>query len=161
MLTVVCNEEEFDATFVQRFKDHLNADVFLGFPPRTVKCQDITSTRQYHADYGYYWEVTYEFEVREKITADDGTVIVAGWDEEVLNCGLRELDLDGNPRAICIKGAPVTSPVLLTLQGRHVGSSTEPHYLTFKMYLDADFDKLAKIPKDLLEVASELGRGGS
>jgi len=128
--------------------------------PNTVKCHDITADKVYHADYGYYAEVTYEFEIREYQIDASGNILVNGWFETVLNAGLRQIDINGNPAQIMINNTPVTSPVMLTTGGRYVGAAGQPHYIDFQIYPSADFDKL-NIDKDILNYKSVPGAGGS
>jgi len=160
LLTITRNEPSFDASLAQTFKDHVNAGPFLGYDPNTVKCHDITADKVYHADYGYYAEVTYEFEIREYQIDASGNILVNGWFETVLNAGLRQIDINGNPAQIMINNTPVTSPVMLTTGGRYVGAAGQPHYIDFQIYPSADFDKL-NIDKDILNYKSVPGAGGS
>jgi hypothetical protein len=161
ILTIVQNEPNFDIGRVQSFKDTVNSDVFLGFDPNTVKCQDITAERVYHADWGYYWRVTYEFEIRPiYIPKGSTTPVDVGWTELVLNAGYRYLSVaTGNPAPVLVQGAPVSAPVALTQAGQYVPAAS-PYYLAFDIYPASEFAGLP-IDQTLLSVGSSPGEGGS
>lgn len=163
VLTLVRNEPRFNAQYVQTFKDTCNQDIFLMiYKANTVKCADVTAEREYQADWGYYWVVTYQFEIRESITLDDGTVVADGWNELVLNKGLHEWDTtgpSGSKTNILIGSAPVTTPVPINADGFYDPANL-PFYRAFQVYPLADFDKFA-FPDDLLTVGSHPGQGGS
>jgi hypothetical protein len=148
---------------VQTFKDTVNKGVFLTiYQPNTVKCSDVTAERDYQADWGYYWVVTYQFEIREFVVDALNNIIYEGWTEVVLNTGLRELDTtgpSGSLAPILIKGAPVTSPVMINKDGLY-NPQSEPAYLRFQLYPLQDFDKF-NFPADLLTVGSVPGPPGS
>ena len=163
-LTIVRNEPSFDSQYVQTFKDTVNKGLFLEtYLPNTVKCADVTAEREYQADWGYYWVVTYSFEIREFITDAANNVIVAGWFEIQPNVGLRELKTPFTPSAglkpIRIQGEAVTKPVMIGQDGTY-DPAFDPCYLQFQLYPLADFDKF-NFPKDLLTVSSIPGGGGS
>ena len=163
VLTLVRNEPTFNSQYVQTFKDTCNQDTFLTiYKANTVKCSDVTAERDYQADWGYYWVVTYVFEIRESITLTDGTVIADGWNELLLNKGLREYDPDGGSGSlmpILIKGDPVTTPVPIGVNGDY-NPNNLPYYRAFQIYPLADFAKF-NFPADLLTVGSIPGGGGS
>jgi hypothetical protein len=162
-LTLVRNEPTFNSQYVQTFKDTVNKGVFLTiYQPNTVKCSDVTAERDYQADWGYYWVVTYQFEIREFVVDALNNIIYEGWTEVVLNTGLRELDTtgpSGSLAPILIKGAPVTSPVMINKDGLY-NPQSEPAYLRFQLYPLQDFDKF-NFPADLLTVGSVPGPPGS
>jgi hypothetical protein len=164
LLTLVRNEPTFNAQYVQTFKDTCNQDTFLTiYKANTVKCSDVTAEREYQADWGYYWLVTYIFEIRESITLSDGTVIFDGWTELVLNKGLHEYRDIFTPslglKPVIMGGAPVTSPVPIGVTGSYDPDNT-PYYRAFQIYPLQDFSKL-NFPDDLLTVGSIPGQGGS
>jgi hypothetical protein len=163
VLTLVRNEPTFNSAYVATFKDTCNQDIFLTiYKANTVKCSDVTAERDYQADWGYFWVVTYIFEIRESITLDDGTVITDGWNEYVLNKGLHEYDPDGGPgslKPIIIGSSPVTSPVPIGVNGDYKPTN-EPYYRAFQIYPLQDFNKFA-FPEDLLTVGSKPGLPGS
>lgn len=163
VLSIVRNESRFDPLYAGLFKDTINGGTFLGYDPHTVKCADITAKREYHADYGYFWEVLYTFELRPVRRDSNGELIDAGWVELVLNAGLRQKSADGSKvEQILVQEAPVSSPVLLAESGRSFiasGVTPTPHYLRFQLYPERDFD-VFNFPEDLLTVGSLPGQGG-
>lgn len=64
-LTVVRNEATFPVMLVQSYWDRLNSDVFNGWPPGTVKVEDIRAASQYREAQGFF-RVTYEFLFRNE-----------------------------------------------------------------------------------------------
>lgn len=165
-LTIVRNEPTFNSQYVQTFKDTVNQDVFLTiYAPNTVKCADVTAEREYDADWGYYWVVTYLFEIREQITDAANNVIYNGWIEEVPNLGLREwVDVTDHSKGVQAvlfgDGTPATKPVQLSETGLYLGGDADPFYRSFQLYPLQDFEKF-NFPRDLLTVGSIPGRGGS
>ena len=142
VLTFVRNEITYSDQYASQFKDAVNSDTFLGYPPNTVKCRSITAERVYASDWGYYWPVTYDFEFRDD---PDGN----GYTELILNAGFRQL-VSGTPQTIVINGAPISSPVPLTQAGLYTPGST-PYYLEFTMFPSIQFAQL-NIPQDLFTV---------
>ena len=156
-------ETQYNDSWAQQFRDTVNADTFLGWNPGQVKCRDIQGERQYSTDYGYYWEVSYEFEFRigsttvidqtDQFGSPLGTSTnTTGWKERVLNAGLRQLvNGTGDPSQIMIDGALVTSPVPLQENGSYepLTGSVDPYYLEFTLYPSAPFSQL-NIPTNVL-----------
>ncbi len=141
VLTITRNEPQYNEVWVNQFVDHVNSDPFLGWAMDTVKCKDIVGKRVWDKDWGYHWEVSYEFEFRPE-----------GWTSKLLNAGYRELDGSGDPQMVLVSGAPVSSPVALTEAG-HYDPDASPFFLEFREFEHADFDFL-NIPEDIL-TASE------
>ena len=165
VLTIVRNEATFDPLYAGNYKDTCNGTVFLGYDINTVKCDDIVAKREYHADYGYYWEVTYTFTLRLVRYDSSNVLIDNGWTEEILNCGLRQISVaDGNAHQILIDKAPVSAPVLLNKAGQYIGPSSgvtaTPIYLEFQIYPQMDYT-VFNFPSDMLTVSSVPGLGGS
>jgi hypothetical protein len=144
LLTITRNEETFSEAYVKQFRDTVNFDTFLGYPPNTVKCRDIVGDQEYDADWGMYWEVKYEFEIR-----DDSDTDGDGWTLVVLNAGLREKKTSGAaPTEVMMGGKPVSDPVLLNQAGLYVPGA-DPYYLEFHIYPEKNFADL-NIPEDIL-----------
>lgn len=156
--TVTRNLATFDPTWIDAFKDHVNSTAWMGFPANTVLCKDIGADRQYDADFGYYWAVTYEFAFRP-IWVDGSIIIQPGWSTQVLSAGLRQL-VGGAVKQILIDGAPTSSPVALKSDGSW-DPAADPVYLTFDLLPEVDLAGL-DLPSDLFSVAT-LGSpvGGS
>ncbi len=146
VLTFVRNEAVYVESWASQYRDSVNSDNFLGFLPNTVKCKDIQGQRQYTADYGNYWKVSYEFEFRIGYTKQDGTT--TGWTALVLNAGLRQ-NVNGVPAQITINNSLITSPVALTQDGLY-DPAADPVYLEFTLYPALPFSFL-NIPDNVLD----------
>jgi hypothetical protein len=166
--TITRNEATWDGTLTQ-YCDSVNSEPFLGLAPNTVKLNNVSAERQYQADFGYYWEVTYEFEVRPIIYAVDANgdpinedtglpppddvggplIIQNGWTDKVLNAGLLQKNTAGDATEhIIISGSPVSQPVQLNNDGRY-DPEGEPVYLDVNRFPAISFQVLG-IPEDLL-----------
>lgn len=131
VLRIVRNEQTYSPTLALSWKDTINTDVWNGFAARTVKCGEIPAELRWNQECGYYYEVTYEFEINP-----------SGWKKEVLDQGLRKL-VSGAQQAITdSKGQPVTSPVLLDGSGAPLASGADPVFLQFSIYNEAAFSGL-------------------
>jgi hypothetical protein len=162
-LDFVRNELTYNPAYANSYADTINTDSFLGYQQYQVKCKSITGKRIYSADYGFYWEVHYAFEFRNKTFPNfnaQGNTQTFGFQELVLNAGLRQLDLSQNPPAlkqILINGSPITSPVALAQNGtilnntwyQTTGENPTPYYLTFTNFPQSTFANL-NIPQDIL-----------
>jgi hypothetical protein len=146
VVTIVRNERAYDPAIVSTYKNRTNDGVWLaapslpgvtggfaGYDDNTMKCCDISAVRQYDADWGVYWEVSYEFELRPDT-----------WEVQILNAGLRSLDGSGHLKQIvAADGAAVSSPVCLEADGTYDPTSPPtPNYLTFQPYRKVDFSGL-------------------
>jgi hypothetical protein len=151
VVTIVRNEKKYDPKVVKLFKNKVNdgtcfasADgFFAGFDDQTLKVNDISAKRVYDPDWGVYFEVTYEFEVRPET-----------WDVKILNAGLRSLGTTTAGTAlkqIVVQGHPVANPVCLKSDGTFDPTNPPaPNYLTFKQYAKVDFTPL-NIPGDIFK----------
>lgn len=141
-LKLIRNESTYNQTYADQYKDCVNSDVFLGYPPNCVKCADIQGERTYDADWGYYWTVTYLFEFRDD---DDGN----GYTELVLNAGYRQLaGGTGTPQQITIDGQAITDAVPLQKDGSYQPGA-DPYFLEFTLFPAVEFAGL-NIPDELL-----------
>jgi hypothetical protein len=146
-LTFIRNESTFNDDYASQFKDTVNSDVFLGYPPNTAKCGDIKGERAYDADWGDYFKVRYEFEFRDD---DDGY----GYTHLVRNAGYRQLvGGSGSPvNVVDANGSTVTDAVPLRENGSY-DPSAEPYYLQFALFPAVEFSAL-NIPDDVLDAKS-------
>lgn len=132
ILQLVRNEPTFDLTLAEDFRDTVNQNVWWGYNPRCVKVSNISSTRQFNQDIGFFWETTYEFHINENT-----------WDENVLDAGVMQLNGSGSDIVpISKNGIPVPDPVPLNGSGAPLSVGGTPNYLTFQVYPTSDFSKL-------------------
>jgi hypothetical protein len=158
-LSFVRNEATYNDNYAQQFRMSLNSDVFLGFQPLQAKCKNIDGERIYSSDYGYYWRVSYEFEFRIAYFYSPSTqqTTTYGFQEIVLNAGLRKLLSNGTLSQILVDGTPITNPVALTKDGvplnstwaQSASSNPNPYYLIFQNYPTQAFAQL-NIPPNIL-----------
>jgi hypothetical protein len=144
-LKFVRNEATYNDSYAAQWKDTVNSDEFLGYPPNTVKCADINAERIYDTDWGYYFRVTYDFEFRDD---DDGN----GYTKEILNAGYRQLvGGAGDPVNVTdANGNTVTDAVPLQEDGSY-DPTADPYFLQFQEFAQLEFKNL-NIPDDLLTV---------
>lgn len=142
-LKIIRNESTYNDDYASQFKDTVNADVFLGYPPNTVKCADIFAQRFYDSDWGFYHRVSYTFEFRDD---DDGK----GYTLEILNQGYRQLvNGTGSPVNVTdANGQIVTDAVNLQQNGAYTPGAN-PYYLEFQEFPAIQFAQL-NIPDDIL-----------
>ena len=144
VLKFVRNESTYNDAYASQFKDCVNSSDFLGYPPNTVKCSDISGERIFDADWGYFARVTYEFEIRDD---DDGNgytklILNAGYRQKVSGSGLPINVVDGS-------GNTVTDAVPLQENGAY-SPTADPYFLEFTEFPQIDFSDL-NIPDDLLD----------
>lgn len=146
VLTIVRNEAQYNDAYASQFKDAVNSDEFLGFPPNTVKCADIKAERFYDPDWGYWYRVSYRFEFRDD---DDGN----GYSQMILNAGYRQkVNGTGTPVNITINGQNITDAVPLQKDGSYQPTA-DPYFLEFAEFPSVAFAGM-NIPDDLLTVDS-------
>jgi hypothetical protein len=137
-LSIVRNEQTYDPSYADTYRDAVNNAVWFGglFDVGTAKCCGILGTLQYNPTCGYYYEVTYEFEINYNT-----------WKKKILDQGLYTLDSSNvySP-ALDDKGAPVTQPVLLDGAGAKLAEGAAPVYLEFEVYSMVDFGPLGLDP---------------
>ena len=82
-LTITRNESNYDAKRARRFINAINADPFLGEPPKTWRITNIDASE--HSEQGLtFYEVAYELVFKE-----------ATWTKELLDIGFREFNTSG------------------------------------------------------------------
>lgn len=141
------NESTYNDAYASQYKDATNSDEFLGYPPNTAKTSSIGNERIYDPDWGNYFRMTYDFEVRDD---DDGK----GYTLEVLNAGYRQLvNGAGSPvNVVDASGNTVTDAVPLQQNGAYVPTAA-PVYLAFQEFASIAFEGL-NIPDDILTANS-------
>lgn len=149
-------EKSFNPDWILLYKNRVNHAPWLGWSSESVLIRDITGERTRDPDWGVLWNVTYTFAFKPSVTVmtgDGEKVVQPGWAERVLNAGLRQ-KVSGKLEAILsANGAPVSSPVPLDADGKALGASDDPVYLTFNTRLKADFGDL-NMPSDLFSAST-------
>lgn len=142
-LKFVRNESTYNDDYASTFKDTVNNDVFLGYPPNTAKCADISGERVYDPDWGYFFRVTYQFEFRD---TTDGN----GYSRQTNSVGYRQLPGgSGSPTNILDpNGKQITDAVPLQKDGSYQPGK-DPYIITFVDFASVDFADL-NIPDDVL-----------
>jgi hypothetical protein len=143
VLKFIRNEPTYDDLYASSWKDTTNEDEFLGYAPNTVKCRGIKGERFYDADWGFYWQVTYEFEFR---VDDDGK----GFTQRILNAGYRYLK-GGAGQPVNILDAnnqPTHDARALKQSGDLLGATDDPYYNEFVEFPPMTFADL-NIPEDI------------
>lgn len=137
-LRIIRNEKSFDAKYADAWKDTLNKKTFFGFDPGTVKMTMPTGDLEYNPVCGFFYPVTYEFEINPD-----------GWRKKILDQGMRTADANTGDISPCVDkdGNPVTTPVLLDGSGGQLQSGDDPFYMEFDIYNEADFGVLNLDPK--------------
>jgi hypothetical protein len=134
---------DFDETWPERYRDTINDDTCLGYPPLWVKCNKITAERKWSASLkipkinnGYFYDVGFEVAINPDT-----------WVKMVLDQGYRELDSSGNKTIITLSdGTAVTTPVPLDGNGKKIlvkaGGPLVGVYLNFHAYREQHFAPL-------------------
>lgn len=147
ILFFVRNEATYNDAYASQYKDTVNQDEFLGFPPNSVKCRDIKGERFFDSDWGWWFKVYYQFEFDDD---DDGN----GFTQLIASMGYRQLvDGSGDP-VNCTDGdgSQVTDAVPLQKDGSYQPGEP-PYFIPFQQFSQSKFADL-NIPDDLLYVAS-------
>jgi hypothetical protein len=142
VLKLIHNEQNYNQSYADIYKDTVNSDVFLGYPPNTVKCMDITGERRWDADWGWAWQVTYIFEFRDD---DDGN----GYYEMVPSLGyMQKANGVGLPVPILVNGQQPSDAVPLQENGAY-SPPADPYLIQFQLFPMIAFESL-NIPQDIL-----------
>lgn len=135
MLTITRAEPTYDPILTYNYRSAVNADEFWGFPPGVWKMKDRRGTRTYNPDAqtasGYYWEVTYEFELNP-----------LGWTRQILDQGLKVAGAGGGSSENATDGAgdPAMSPILLDGKGGKLAAGQPPVFLSFDIFNVLPYD---------------------
>lgn len=146
VLKIVRNELTYDPLLALDWKDRINEDSWYGFEPGTVKAGEFPGELRFNAECGFYYEVSYEFEIQPD-----------GWVKKLLDQGMRTLNATSGKLANVLdeKGHQVSSPVLLDGSGQKLASGADPVILEFNIYKTARFADLN------FDFASAPGQGGA
>ncbi len=134
-LKIVRNERTYNAQYAMLWKDTINADMFFYFPPHSVKLSTPLAELEYNPVCGFYYVVTYQFEINPK-----------GWEKPVLDQGMRQLVAGVKVKMTDDSGADLSSPLPLDGAGSKLVSGSDPTYIIFEVYREADFSLLGLNP---------------
>lgn len=147
VLVVIRNESTYNDQYASQFKDAVNQDAFLGYPPNTVKCKDINAEgRFWDPDWGWYFKVKYQFEFR---VDDDNN----GYTQLIASLGYRQLvNGTGSPVNILdANGNEITDAAPLQQNGSY-RAGQPPYFIPFQEFPQVNFADL-NIPDDILYIA--------
>lgn len=122
------NEATFNEELAYAYRDAVNSDKFANQKPGTVKVMGIQANRQFDSQYGYYYEVTYNFQVNKN-----------GWDVPVLDQGFNFINLMGEKEKIMLNNQPVNEPQLLNGDGLKLIDGAPAVFLKFRIYAHLPF----------------------
>jgi len=147
------NEEFFDTATAKKYKGAVNEDVWTvqgqTFQPGEVRC-NIFDGRQTRAAGLVFWQVTYEFQIRDN--PDD----LGGWKLRFLNQGFREktgtetyLDDEGIEKERFLyatikdaEGSPLSQPTLLDGDGKKIPKDGNPWFMEYDIFKKETFNNL-------------------
>lgn len=141
VVVVVKNLPTYDAGFLLRYGNAINADPFLGGKPKQWKCLPITAEEQFENGIRY-WVHTFRFDYRDE-----------DWTHRVLDQGYTERifvppDRGGGPGEYKLKkitdkdGQPISEPAMLDGSGRKLADGEDPVFLEFDKYRELPFNAL-------------------
>jgi hypothetical protein len=143
ILTLIRNEQSFDPSVAETFKDKTNEDVFYGYAPKLVKMHDIVGTELFHPACARYVRVNYETHFKPIRGGQ-----AYGWTRDILSAGYQQI-VGGKLVPILSKGVPVTEAVPLDASGAQLAVGGTPYYQQFDVYEGATFGDLNLNPDDL------------
>ncbi len=132
----------FFSPYVQaRYRQAVNSDTFLGWPPGTARLTKLSASNVYDQTFGY-WEVAavIQFRYPYRTTPDKA------WYKRVRHEGFYErygsAPNDRIVRAVDGDKQPVTKPVLLDANGYRIPDGDPPVWLEFKIFDSLPFNAL-------------------
>ncbi len=137
-ISITQNESSFPQTAAS-YVDYVNSDTFLGWGSKCVRCTSIGAQSAYKQEYGHYWVVSYEFDVKQTWPDGDG-----GWVVKVYDKGLKEKDPNGGSKPVPIKipGGQIASTAIYLDGSGHPLDNPSPdnaHILSFDIYPETSF----------------------
>jgi hypothetical protein len=168
VVTITRNESAVDFDVFNQIKDTVNKQPFLGRKKRCVKAKPPKARRAWNPDTGYYWVVTYQFEIKDKEyrlpptdvpsnsfwdpTPPDGPpsstlgeLIGQGWDKVILDAGFRYISGTSpstTRKQILVDGVPVQDPIPLDGAGAVLDPDLQPKYRVYRVYPEYDYNTL-------------------
>lgn len=140
VVTIRRNFAVFNPYIQARYRQAVNSDTFLGWPPGTARLTKFSASNVIDRNLGY-WEVTasVQFRYPYKTTPDKA------WYKRVIHEGLWErvgTAPNERIRIAQVEGKDVTRPVLLDAEGRRVPDGGLPHWLEFQIFDNLPFNAL-------------------
>jgi hypothetical protein len=127
-LTITQNESAFNPSLLS-YLNTINTDAFLGFPAGWICCVGVGADGPNYQNDIQYDVVQYEFLIDPN-----------GFDKQVLNAGMRELDDAGKLQPIKVKGETVSTPIALDANGKAITDNVTPTVKrTHSVYGEAAF----------------------
>lgn len=149
LMTVRRKQRTFDAPYYSDYKDTVNASTWVvkgtTIPARVAKCVSITGQPEWHQDFGIFYDVTFQFAIRDEAAwTDVKGASYQGWDVRVANVGYRYKGTDGKLYLITdSNGVPYPDPVPLDVNGNPlplpISPTTEIPTLGYRIYREANF----------------------
>jgi len=134
LLRVTRNEANFFPVIADGYKNSVNSNTFLGFPPGTVKCTVFEGEITRAATLTYYI-VRYEFQIRTKFLNS----ATECWKKRFMDAGFRE-KVGTEYEVIKDKdGVPLSEPSLLDGSGKKLAAGATPVFLEFETKQPMDF----------------------
>ena len=130
-LRIVRNEPTYIPQYALTWKDTTNLDTFYGFAPGTVKMSTPLGELDYNPICGFYYIVTYQFEINPN-----------GWAKQILDQGMRQIVSGSKTNILDDDGTPITAPIPLKGNGKKLVTGGTPVALTFNVYQQSDFSQL-------------------
>lgn len=142
-VTIRRNFSTFNSYVQSRYRQAVNSDTFLGWPPGTARITKFSASNVIDRYLGY-WEVTatIQFRYPYKTTPDKA------WYRRTLHQGFLERisgATDKIVRAVDDDQMPLNKPVLLDADGYRIPDGDPPYYLEFKIFDSLPFSALGLI----------------
>jgi hypothetical protein len=143
-VTIRRNFLQFNPYVQAIYRQSVNSDSFLGWPPGTARMTKFSASNVL-AGQTRYWEVTATIQFRYPYK----TTALRAWWKRVLHQGLYErVDSGGSfriVRAVDEDRKPVNKPVMLDQNGYRVPNGGAPYYIEFKVFGEAPYNALGLI----------------
>lgn len=139
-VTIRRNFATFNPYIQSRYRQAVNSDTFVGWPPGTARITKFSASNVIDKNFGY-WEVTatIQFRVPYRTTPDKA------WYKRIVHEGLYER-VNGRIRlAIDGDGKDVNKPVLLDASGARLSPGSSPVFLEFKIFDSLPYNALGLI----------------
>lgn len=143
-VTIRRNFASFNPYIQAVYRQSVNSDFFLGWPPGTARLIKFSASNVIDRQFGY-WEVTatIQFRYPYKTTPDKA------WYKRVLHQGLYERVNSGGSfrivRAVDEDKKPVNKPVMLNANGYRVPNGGSAYWLEFQVFGSAPYGALGLI----------------